>query len=1151
VLTLRDGEWVTALDGTGEPGSETPCEVFRLDLDVTRRVVRVIATAKLCLLTALCEGRVVGVAGPVRGPDAVEVRAARIDAVTVTTLAPTGLLICADIPVADQTADWRDVPPLVRGLQMPFRELLPALSTEADELAEARSRLLPGETIDAESFARLSRALRPVLGVAGPPRPSELVLLLREAETDDADQARGLDPVRVLLAHPTWRRALGFAYLDDDPALVAGQAYEYRVSATFPAPDVVDANHGFATIPAGTLLPADFSVGSVRIRVPGPVPVTLDPATPGAGLVRVSRRGIPLDPARDPLWAGPSLDDWSLVVDFPQPVAEVVLELAPGHDLAFASGPSAGLFGTTDAVPAGSMPRLVLATPAQQVRLRGTGFLHALRAATVPDGEKVEVDAVTPPVLLVDTPLPAAPISAAATNLQVAAAAPVDATPPDQTPVRHALGFTVTWRPAPAFGLTAWPTDADAAVPLDATIFQVERRREPAGPWEPVLAEENWTLGDRDGTIRDLALPPGSQLLAAFPDDASRPGGAALDLSFVDTFTGGSGLPEPPEVGSRHRYRVRAIDPIGRPSPDWRETDSVRLEKHVPPPVPVGPAEAGQAAPDEPIGVQVRVLVRGATDLTAAEEALLGTAQTATVLRWGWHPTQRDQDPLASEFRVYAAPPLDVVAGVLTAVTTLSSGFATSYRVDLQLDRPVAADAAAGLRLDAGHPFLIRSHTAGSIVQMVVETRLLAPDGTPPVPAPGPVRLALPLTPDRTRPTAWTERVAVRPITTDTSYQVVLPDRLVVDQDHLSDAMWLGVSAADDQEYVADQRAPAESRPGNESAVVPVLATARFAGRPSLEVPPPLAAVPEVRTPEPGAEPLRFVLDLSGHLPAEALATAVRHERVSARVLVAACATTADGRVVGRPVEPLTAGDADQHIPITNPDDRAELVAALRSGASSAVEDRFLVYLAGHHPYRDRLFAAAHVDPRPPGPFPEELPPAPERWLYRARAVDRAGHLSAGSATVRAVVRVPSLLAGPAPMRLPREAADPPNLLRVSVPDDTSVTHLLVFHAPSEGVGPVVSGVVTRVPNRPDLLPTGFWLAGPDGMLLTPTATDLTDPSVAIESDGSRRVRLTVPVATGARTRVWLASLTRDGIPSPLAGPWTVLGADTHASARG
>ena len=1145
VVSLRDAQWLAPLSGHGGSGSATPAELFRVDLDGVRRVVRVVVTAKLAFVVALVEGRAVGVSGPSAGLSHHEIRAGRIDAVTILTVAADALQVCVDVPAtAEDAAGWAGVTPLVTGLQLPFRDLNSALASDADERAEARGRLLPGEQLDDESFARLAGALRPVLRAIDPARPADLALLLRERETDEPDEARGLDPVRVLLAHPTWRRALGFGFVDDDPTLVPGSTYEYRISAGFPAADIADRSHGFATVPSGTLLPVDFSVGGVRIRLPQPVAVSLEPGTPESGLVRVTRRGIVLDPRREPFWLHPGLDDWSLVADFPAPVAAVVLGLAPGHDLAYAAGPASGPFANTDPVPPGTDPRLDFPTPVDQLRLRGKGFLTALRPASVPVGEKTEVSVVLPPVTLVDTPLPAAPLTAGATNLQQPSPAPVESTPPDGTPMRHGLGFTVSWRPAPAFGITAWQSDADEAPPLDATIFEIERRLEPAGPWMAVLEDENWTLGDRDAAVRDATVRPGTELLAAFPDVAGRPSGSTLDLRLVDTLDDNGAAAADAAPGTLHRYRIRAVDAVGRPSPDWRETDAVRLEKHVPPPVPVGPDAVGASSPGEPIGVQARVLVRDAPDLAPAEEALLGSDDTAVVLRWGWHAAQREQDPLATEFRVYAGPPLDAVDGAVTAVTTLSTGNMTSYRVHLALDRAVRTDQLAGLRLDAGHPFLIRSHTAGTAVQMVVETRLSTAAGTPPVPALGSVRLPVPLTPDLTRPPAWQDRVEVVPIGAATTYQAVLRNRLTVDQDHRIDRIWIGVSTADDQAYVPDQRAPADSRVGNESAIVPVLATARYHGRPTLEVPPPLAAVPVVRAPEPGAEPLRFDLDLAPHLPAAALsADRVRFERVSARVLVAACTGTADGRVLARPVEPFAPGDADEEVAVPNPGDQAALAAALATGRPSLVEDRFLVYLAGRHPYRDRLFAPAHEGALPPTAFSEQLPPAAERWLYRVRSVDRADHVSAGSATARAVVRVPSRLAGPTPVREPRHGGDAPGLVRVAVAADPTLTHVLLFHAPSIGVGPVARAEVIRVPNRPDLLPTGgLWLAAPDGVLLTPTATDLGDPAVVTDADGTRHAQIEVPVADSGRTRLWLATVTADGIPSPVAGPYTLHG---------
>ncbi len=217
------------------------------------------------------------------------------------------------------------------------------------------------------------------------------------------------------------------------------------------------------------------------MRLPQPVTVGLTQDTPPDGAVRVTRRGIPLDPRRDPFWPTPSLDDWSLVVDFGHPVSEVSLELVEGHDLVFATGAANGPFPVTGQVPVGAAPRLTFASPADQLRLRGTGFLHALRVSTA-NRDPVEVSVVLPPIPLVDTPLPAAPLTASATSLQAAQPVPAGPVMVPEVPSRHVLGFRVSWRPAPAFGITAWPPALEAAPPLAAATFQVERRVEPASP---------------------------------------------------------------------------------------------------------------------------------------------------------------------------------------------------------------------------------------------------------------------------------------------------------------------------------------------------------------------------------------------------------------------------------------------------------------------------------------------------------------------------------------------------------------------------------------------------------------------------------------------------------------------------------------------
>ena len=118
---------------------------------------------------------------------------------------------------------------------------------------------------------------------------------------------------------------------------------------------------------------------------------------------------------------------------------------------------------------------------------------------------------------------------------------------------------------------------------------------------------------------------------------------AAVFLVDVDA----SGTPDPPLPGGLHRYRVRAVDPVGRPSPAWTETDPVRLEKHVPPPVPVGPDEVGTAAPEaltvmESIRGTGEEVVEGLSGVAFLLAVLLGVVPRA-VLPAGW-PLRRAAD---------------------------------------------------------------------------------------------------------------------------------------------------------------------------------------------------------------------------------------------------------------------------------------------------------------------------------------------------------------------------------------------------------------------------------------------------------------------------------------------------------------------------
>ncbi len=116
------------------------------------------------------------------------------------------------------------------------------------------------------------------------------------------------------------------------------------------------------------------------------------------------------------------------MVDFPSPAAAVVLELDEGHDLEFAAGAADDPFDFPTPLPAGPRPRLTFANPIGQLRLRGKGFLYAVRISTAKD-DPVGVSAITPPIVLAATAPPPPPLLAWATNLQTSSTASADLVP--------------------------------------------------------------------------------------------------------------------------------------------------------------------------------------------------------------------------------------------------------------------------------------------------------------------------------------------------------------------------------------------------------------------------------------------------------------------------------------------------------------------------------------------------------------------------------------------------------------------------------------------------------------------------------------------------------------------------------------------------
>lgn len=1138
VLTLRDGRWLAPLNSFAESTAISSAEVVTLELGLPQRIVSVRVDAAWSFIVGLREGRAVAVGSVASGQNETTLLAPGIDTVVINAIGLKELLYC----LAQTPPNWSGVP-IVKKLQIPIRELM-SLANADEEFAEAKSRLLHGEELDRAEFESLTEILRALVKATEVARPIDVTMLMRETAADDAQELCGLDPLRSLLIHPKWRRVLGFAWFDNDPELVPGKSYEYRVTGEFPSPDVLDRVFGFHTVPSATALPAEVYLEDLRLRFPQPKTVERENADNGKRR-QTTRRGVALANNTEPWWQVASLDQWSAVIDFPQPVTSVVLEVNKSHDLKFAFGspwlPPSGI----STLPAGPRAAISFPAPVHQLLLTGRGFLKAIRmrATTGEASEITKLFCETGPIRFLDSPLPDPPLFATISNLQQARAIELTDQPSTPLPAPHDLGFEVRWRPAPGFGLVAWPPDLAASPPLEATLFQIEQRQVAPSvtDWLPVGDEENYTVGDRAFGKVTPPVVPGVDLMSVFPEIGSDLPGA-FDLFWRDVFdfdeTGGD-APELtrrlPPLGTRHQYRVRAVDAIGRPSATWVESNTLRLEKHVPPPLPAAPnlTPADQFVEPTITGVRARVIIRGAPDVTPQEELLLGGHQNAIVLTWGWHDEQRKQDPYAREFRIYQTrqTPGQVRAKIL-GVVPLADG--QSFEVAIQAERAFAQNAASGSVIETGAQCRVLSHGPGPSTNMVV--RALERDANAVVIAPslGAFQLPIRISPDQTRPRSWANRVAIRPIDHNTVYSHTFFDLFNLSADHPRDVVQVGVTSADSQDYVPDPLTPDFVRPGNESPIVPVTCEGRWYGRPVVVDVPALDPVPVLVTPEPRPQTMNFRLDLSPYTTLPSTAQ-VRPERVSDDVVYRAYRVDA-GRVLAKVVEPLP-GEVDAEVIVANAMDRAAVIAALEAGDVSALEDRFVVFLASAHPQRARLFQAATRDPIVLDQFDESLPNRNARWVYRFRLADAAGRLSSDGLTARVIVRVPSTSEIAAPVRV--ERGGPRAVLRIA--GGSEVTHVAVFSRPLESRSSArETAQILRVRSGRAAPEDLARLRLRDGTLLTPSMKSLSDADVVV--DGPFRI-VTIDVPAGQSVRLWACAVTRDGVMSPLGGPWRFQGA--------
>jgi hypothetical protein len=1061
------------------------------------------------------------------------------------------LLFEAKICVAsvDATAaEWAKAPYLVRGLTLPIHEADPALTTPATEYAAAKRRLLGTETLSQADFEQFVATLRKPVAATALGRSGQRVVLARGDPTQTYEELTLNHQLAALAIHPKLRRVLGFGFADRK-GLTKGSTYVYRVTGHFDAGDVADTIYDFHLVPSATVLPAAFTLGALGLRFALPVTVVLDPSPSTTALQDTSRRGVSIqaNPA-DASWLLPSLDTWSVVLDFPTPVSQVVLEVDTNHSFRYVGGiPWEWPLGAVlEPVPAAPRAELNFPQPISQLRLTGAGTLYGIR---IPSGAKgtVDVYAVTPPISYTAQPLPIPPLPFFVENLQEPLATltgPIDESTPVQP--RPPVGMRLNWLPATVGGVPIWPTDVDAGPPLDSIAYVIDHRTvippSTYGSWDPLQGGDNLTLGSRDDAAPDVPLLYGCDLAVVFPEARPRSADSGLALHLSDIFgqadpATGEQRPEQP-LGSYHQYQIRSMDAVGRVGTLATLSNIVRLETHIPPPLPVGPQPEppldSNGRLTAPLGPRARAILRGAPGLTAADIALLGSHSNAILLEWGWRPQERDIDPATTEFRVYLTAPLDTVHASVTAVSSASPNWLLGVTTDL----PLVANELAGQWITCnGYPFQVVANTAGTSPTITVGPPALSPT----IPVIGPLVFGRPLAPQHQRASGWDQRVAVYPLTAADTYQHVFYDLFSLSPAQPRGSVWVGVSAADDQPYVPDERTagPNANRPGNESAIVTCTVDARYRGQPVFSVPPPLGDVPEIVTDEPTGRQVLASLDLAallgGALPAGA---PIAIERCSSDDVTSALS------VVASAVTLTHADGTRETITFANPGDEAAVLATLSSNTPQALANRYLLHVVAASSDPMAFFTRLSSDIDQVGSFEDRLPPKPSRFLYCVRAADALGHLSDGGAILPVVVRVPSIAPAVTVRFKALSTTNTSISLSVIAPSDPGTTYALLFAdlAPA-GTDPPTQGEaqLLRIPNRRDLYPNnGIRLLLSDGTLLSPALSKpLGDPDVTIAADGTRTVMLTIPATRGQWATLWCFAMTSDGIPSQACGPFS------------
>ena len=1083
--------WASPTDQLNPSSAPWSC---RVELRATHHDLRLNSPDALCAFAARADGTVVD--GRSFTGMSCRLTGAGIAVVWIITNTPKSeIKICGD---EAGLKDWENARELVKSLQVPFRNVNPATPGLTEEQQLAKHRAEP-ESLDGD-FTEVSR-----YGNAAYSR--EFGVSAWRTTTHDPDTERSrwdTSPLGFVVAtsavDPAWRRALGFAFLDNID-LTDGAIYDYRISGLVPRADRDERRLDFHTIPRGQTLPRRFRLTDLDVICNRTPVIEAEVASGDAPFA---------------LWKGINVDRIHLIL--PQSTTRIALEGRSDGPLDLV-GFSGFLPVATLTEPLAGRTVFDFGTPVKEVIIKGRAFITAFMpeplAPGVDPAEPVEISEIVRGIRFIPTSPPDPPTDVAAVNLGSAVRAARRGQRDDT------VGFEVSWMPPLRLDpgiLPWWPPDARTAPPTDVATYRLERTWD-GQPFEPPPGSRGLHVASRNLDPRTEAIAPGADLLSIYPPANETGLAAGAEVRAIDAFE-----EDAPKFGTEVTYGVSSVDAIGRTSARALAPPEP-LEKHTRPPAPVGPPVAPPSTPEDdplvaPSGVQARLLQANDPDLTAAERAIVDAEGDVVLLRWGWGRAQRELDPLVKEFRIYDAEGRlsEILATIGGPPVALASG---GWRLNCTFSREVSVDEFVGTTVTLGLAYQVAAHGGG--LSGAVD---LAPAVIDPLRSPlGDLITLIRTDGAEEDPEAWDTRLQIEarvPTPSDPdeteSYEVILPASwIAVSPSSRRQVRSFGVSAADRESYVDDRRLAVEPSPrsGNESPVALAEVVARYRGRPSLTIAD-LGPVPSITLDRAAAEAVYLELTPADYLPAGASPlTRMRIERAQASAVLPRLVI--DGS--GIRLKDKTGAETTW---VLSPADDAQLRS---EAAERAISDRFLAHAAARLTDIDEAFDKVS-DADPTRSLRDALPNTPARWIYRLRALDAGGRASAEGQILEVVVRVPQPARALLPELTALDLADGTATVTVKVRAADGPVFLANSNDPR---AQVARAELSSIRNRPDLAAADRYLVRDDrGDVLTLT-------QVTPGADGIASASFAVP--DRSHFHVWAFAVSGDDVPSRLVGP--------------